>query len=126
MRRKGVEKGKADQPFADIFRHRAVAGAASMLMAHPRKMERLVVERRVDAARLEKFNQTIARLPAGHDQIIHVICLLAVFGNDRPHHAVLGSPILQGPVVFVPDGLAKRLYALPTLQLGEQEGGQQI
>src|SRR5208283_2298029 len=115
MRRKGVEEGKADQPFTDIFRHRAVAGAASILMAHPRKMERLVVERRVDAARLEKFNQTIARLSAGHDQIIHVVCLLAVFGDDRPRHPVLGSPVLQGPVVSAPDSLAKRLYALPTL-----------
>src|SRR5579872_7159694 len=89
-------------------------------------MKRLIMKSRVNAANFEKFNEGIARLPAWHYQIIHVVCLLAVLGDNGLHHAVLSGPILKIPVIITPNSLAERLDALPTLQLGEQESRQQI
>ena len=51
------------------------------------------------------------------EQVVHVIALSAVRGNERLPNAIANSPVTQCGVILLPDLPAARLNDLPLLEL---------
>ena len=102
--RERIEEREAEEPVADIFGDRAIAGLATVADAHFREVERQVVEDAFDVAGLEVGDEAAACFEGWQQQIEHVIGLLAMGRDDREADAIGGRPSGQVVVIAVPRG----------------------
>ena len=80
-----------------------VAGRSAEPTPHLRQVQRQVVEDRQDAVRLQVGDQRLPACEAGHQQVEHVVRLLAVRRDDGQPHVFVARPVRQRRVVALPE-----------------------
>src|SRR5579872_1310290 len=88
------------------------------------------MEQSGNSARLQVFDQALAQLERRQQQIEHVVCLPAVWRDDRQPHGVLGGPVGKFGVIELPNRTPPLLNALSRgklcIQVSSQDFGWKI
>src|SRR5207245_2550418 len=121
----GVE-GEAQQAITDVFGDRTHAGPAAEPNAHRRQMERDIVKCAHDFLRLQLGDQRLALGQGRQEEIKHVEGLLAVRRHHREPNTLQASPAGELPLIVGPDAAAPSLDQIGRLELGQEEGRQQV
>jgi hypothetical protein len=116
-----------EQAVGDVLGHRAAARRGPAQPPAGRGVvQRLVVERGLDAVLGEVPQHRLALLQVRQQQVVQVRGVLAAGGHDRQAHARLGRPFRQPGVVRVPHRVPPALDLGERLQLRGESGREHV